>query len=179
MPLCGHGFQPSQAEAEPAKLVCEKIATAGLHESATSSSSQLSFAFPGWEVDMSKDAKRKKMMPPMSRHIDGPRSIAPNKKGKRVMRPRPERASSMALEGINTPVEGCPVDQMDDELLACVFMRLNVKDLCASMRTCKRWHRVACQEDVWEHIPLPINVPGALPRCALAALSSIIVVGIG
>lgn len=169
-------LQPSQVEAEPTRPVREEIATAEIQEPKTSS--QLSFAFPGWEVDMSKGAKRK-IMPSTSRYINGSQSCEPNKKGKLVKRPISRRASSLALNDPSTPVEGCPIDMMDDELLACVFMRLNVKDLCASMRTCKRWHRVACKEDVWEHIPLPANVPGALPSYALATVPPVIVIGLG
>ncbi|KAG0563386.1 hypothetical protein M758_8G025700 [Ceratodon purpureus] len=127
--------------------------------------SQLTFAFPGWEIGISKGEKLR--MPSVSRIINDPQS-APSKKGKQVKSPTGSagsiRAESVASDDPSVPVDGCPADSVDDDLLACVFMRLNVKDLCASMRTCRRWHRVACKEDVWTHIPLPANVPGALPR---------------
>ena len=126
--------------------------------------SERSLALPEWEIGISEGVKRKKRS--MPRIIEDTR-WAPNKRRKGVKSPvtAGPSAVSLALEDLNAPIEGCPIeDSMDDELLACVFMRLNMKDLSASMRTCKRWHRVACKEDVWEHIPLPANVPGALPR---------------
>jgi len=166
-------LQASQAEpAEPTKPTLQDIAMAGI-QVPTITSSQLSFAFPGWEVDMSKGAERKMTMPSTSQHNNVPQSIAPFKKAKQVKRPSFRRASgSLSLDDPSTPMEGCPVDLMDDELLACVFARLNVKDLCASMRVCKRWQRVACKDDVWEHILLPAHVPGALPRYGLAICAS-------
>ena len=156
---------PSQPE--PAK---HDISEEGVIEGPTMS--QLTFAFPGWEIGISKSEKRK--TPSISRIIADPQS-SPRKKGKQVRSSTSSslgsagltRAESVASVNPNIPVEGCPVDSMDDELLASVFTRLNVKDLCSSMRTCKRWLRVACKEDVWEHIPLPANVPGTLPRYAL------------
>lgn len=152
-------FPVSQMVAS-AKLVGEKIPV--VIEEPTSS--HLSFAFPGWESDIFQGGKRK--MPSTSGYIDDPQS-SPSKRGKQVKNTDtagPSRASSALEDPTTPPVEGCPMDSMDDELLAYVFKKLNMKDLCSSMRTCKRWHRVACKEDVWGHLPLPANVPGALPR---------------
>ena len=128
--------------------------------------SELSVVFPKWEIGVSKGVKRKKRSRAMPRIIDDTRwALNTRCKGATKSDTAGPSTVALSLEDLNAPVEGCPIeDAMDDELLACVFMRLNMKDLSASMRTCKRWHRVACKEDVWEHIPLPANVPGALPR---------------
>ena len=125
---------------------------------------ELGDVLPKWDIGISEGVKRKKRSSP--RIIEDTR-WAPSKKCKAVKSPDKAGPStrSLASEFLKPPTEGCPIeDSMDDELLACVFMKLNMKDLSASMRACKRWHRVACKEDVWEHIPLPANVPGALPR---------------
>jgi hypothetical protein len=131
--------------------------------------SQLTFAFPGWEIGISKSEKR--TTPSVSRIMNDP----PSKKGKHVKSSQSldsARPHSLASShDPSVPLEGSPADSMDDELLACVFMRLNVQDLCTTMRTCKRWHRVACQENVWAHIPLPAHAPGALPRYVTSIIS--------
>lgn len=162
----------SPSQSEPAKHHVSEEVVDVIQEPTMS---QLTFAFPGWEIGISKSEKLK--MPSVSRIVNDPQS-APSKKGKQAKNPTGSagsiRAESVASDDPSVPVEGCPADSMDDDLLACVFMRLNVKDLCASMQTCKRWHRVACKEDVWAHIPLPANVPGALPRYALETVLELI-----
>lgn len=167
-------------QSEPAKKRVSEEAVGVIQEPPMS---QLTFAFPGWEIGISKSEKL--TMPSVSRIANDSQS-ALSKKGKQVKSPTDSGSgsasstrASVASDDPSVPVEGCPAESMDDELLACVFMRLNVKDLGASMRTCKLWHRVACKEDVWEHIPLPANAPGALPRYALQSVRDLMSFGLG
>ncbi|CAK9197516.1 unnamed protein product [Sphagnum troendelagicum] len=119
-------------------------------------SSQLTFAFPGWGVDISRDAKRKN--PSIFRHASDVCSIPSNfKANKSITKER----------GWETPEydgEGSPVDFLDDELLVFVFKHLDMKDLCVTMQVCKRWHSVGSHDQVWEAFPLSTNAPKVLPR---------------
>jgi hypothetical protein len=119
-------------------------------------SSQLTFAFPGWGVDISRDAKWKN--PSIFRHASDVCSIPSNfKANKSITKER----------GWETPEydgEGSPVDFLDDELLVFVFKHLDMKDLCVTMQVCKHWHSVGSHDQVWEAFPLSTNAPKVLPR---------------
>eukprot|EP00249_Psilotum_nudum_P018495 c26836_g1_i1 orf=613-2043(-) len=116
----------------------------------TRASTLLTFAFPGWGVDIFRDPKCRR--PSIVRHEQLENGLASDGKESQVelsleVRWKKKNGPWGAAE---SPGDGSTVHKLPDELLANVLQRLGIRDLCSSIQTCQWWQRVGSRDEIWE-----------------------------
>eukprot|EP01018_Ginkgo_biloba_P025847 Gb_27525 [translate_table: standard] len=109
----------------------------------SSSEARLTFQFPGWGIDICRDAKRKGAA--ITRHpgmpcLDSPLTNSQLRDDLQVKKSFGEAEKP----GIGTCVYGMP-----NEVWIRILRQLNVRDICSVMQTCRWLYNLAIQDDVW------------------------------
>ncbi|KAJ7550273.1 hypothetical protein O6H91_07G091600 [Diphasiastrum complanatum] len=111
---------------------------------------RLTFSFPGWGVDISRDLKRRR--PSVFRH-----TLKSAEEGVLIQKNVHKQSQNTRILWSEEArsVDGCPIFEVPDEVLSHVFMKLEMRDLCSVMQTCQRWHALGFVDDLWERFGPP------------------------
>lgn len=96
---------------------------------------RLSFEFPGWGVDICQDAKRK--------------GAAVTRHSAMLSQEVPPKSVEKSFGEADKPGNGTFVYGMPNEVWMHILTRLNMKDLCSIMQTCRWLHSLASQDEIW------------------------------
>jgi len=96
---------------------------------------RLSFEFPGWGIDICQDAKRKGAA--VTRHTA------------MLSLEVPHKSVEKSFGEADKPGNGTFVYGMPNEVWMHILTRLNTRDLCSIMQTCRWLHSLASQDEVW------------------------------
>lgn len=123
----------------------------------TGQPSSLTFAFPGWGVNIFRDGKRRR--PSIIRHICEEEIQCQEEEEKHTR--------TLDLGFADDPGNGHCIYQMPHEIVVNVLKRLPLRDVCSAMRTCHWWQHIGSEDEVWERFQVRNETAVPLPRWAV------------
>lgn len=136
----------------------------------SASPSSLTFAFPGWGVEIYRDRKHRK--PSIIRHqLD-----TSAQQEQHFSTNSHQEARHVSWGDADKPGDTNSVYKMPNEIVLNVMKRLGIKDLCSAMQTCHWWQHLGSRDEVWEQFDAASNgkQPSvSLPRWGIVKINAL------